>query len=132
MQGILTGNPDGSVKFTATMPCMACGNTVAVDRLDPDAVLSWQAGALVQDVFPHLSASEREALMTGTHAECWGEMLPPEAEEVGEPPCAECGEPSEVECAACDRPLCAEHRRTTSVPGDSFCQTGQGCAQPYA
>jgi hypothetical protein len=71
MQGILTGNPDGSVKFTATMPCMACGNTVAVDRLDPDAVLSWQAGALVQDVFPHLSASEREALMTGTHAECW-------------------------------------------------------------
>jgi hypothetical protein len=41
--------------------------------------------------------------------------------------CSECGEEAVGECIVCDRPLCDEHRRTTSVPGDSFCRTGEGC-----
>ena len=41
----------------------------------------------------------------------------------GEPPegCYQCGEAAAATCAACDRPLCEEHARTTSVPGDAFC-----------
>jgi hypothetical protein len=42
--------------------------------------------------------------------------------------CAACGEEAAGECVQCDRPLCDEHRRTTSVPGDSFCRIGEGCA----
>jgi hypothetical protein len=42
--------------------------------------------------------------------------------------CAVCGEPADGQCAACDRHLCENHRRTTSVPGDSFCMPGDGCS----
>jgi hypothetical protein len=42
--------------------------------------------------------------------------------------CSECGEEAVGECVQCDRPLCDEHRRTTSTPGDSFCRIGEGCA----
>ena len=31
----------------------------------------WQAGAFVQDVFPHLSAEEREFLINGTTPREW-------------------------------------------------------------
>jgi Tfp pilus assembly protein PilX len=41
--------------------------------------------------------------------------------------CAVCGDDAEAECAVCERPLCGDHRRTTSTPGDSFCQPGVGC-----
>tara|TARA_B100001939_G_scaffold330373_1_gene327484 strand:- start:250 stop:450 length:201 start_codon:yes stop_codon:yes gene_type:complete len=33
----------------------------------------WQAGELVQNVFPHLSADEREFLMTGITPQEWEE-----------------------------------------------------------
>ena len=33
----------------------------------------WQAGELVQNVFPHLSADEREFIMTGITAQEWDE-----------------------------------------------------------
>jgi hypothetical protein len=134
--GTDTKNDNGTVKFTTLQGCMGCGNRVSVDQLDPGALEAWRAGmGNVQDLFPRLSASEREALMTGTHAECWdavaGYADEPEAEEDDMPPCAVCGESAERECAACDNPLCDEHARTTSVPGDTFCQTGVGCQTSY-
>jgi hypothetical protein len=33
----------------------------------------WQAGELVQNVFPHLSADEREFIMTGITPQEWDE-----------------------------------------------------------
>jgi hypothetical protein len=45
--------------------------------------------------------------------------------------CKVCGDEAEFECAACDRPLCGEHARTTSVPGDTFCRAGVGCLENY-
>jgi len=34
----------------------------------------WEGGALVQDVFPHLTPSEREFLISGVTPEEWGQM----------------------------------------------------------
>lgn len=36
----------------------------------------WQAGELIQNVMPHLSADDREFLMTGLTPEDWEEMFP--------------------------------------------------------
>jgi hypothetical protein len=35
----------------------------------------YQSGALIQDVFPHLSASEREFIMTGITDEEWNQFM---------------------------------------------------------
>jgi len=34
----------------------------------------WEGGALIQDVFPHLTPSEREFLISGVTPEEWGQM----------------------------------------------------------
>ena len=41
----------------------------------------WQAGELIQNAFPYLSANEREILKTGICPSCWDKMFPPEEEE---------------------------------------------------
>lgn len=42
--------------------------------LDERKVAAWQAGAHIQNVFPELTAAQRELIMTGTHPGCWDEM----------------------------------------------------------
>ena len=37
---------------------------------------AWQAGELIQNVMPHLSADDREFLMTGLTPQDWEEMFP--------------------------------------------------------
>ena len=105
-----------------------------MDQLDIEALDTYLQGRISATVlFPELSASDREVLISGTHAKCWEEMWPQDDDAAAPTgaPCVVCGEPSEHECAACDNPLCAEHARTTSVPGDTFCQTGVGCQAGY-
>ena len=34
----------------------------------------WEGGALIQDVFPHLTPSEREFLISGVTPDEWGQM----------------------------------------------------------
>jgi hypothetical protein len=36
----------------------------------------WKAGELIQNVMPHLSADDREFLMTGLTPQDWEEMFP--------------------------------------------------------
>ena len=36
----------------------------------------WKAGELIQNVMPHLSADDREFLMTGLTPKDWEEMFP--------------------------------------------------------
>ena len=37
-------------------------------------MVAWEDGAMAQDAFPELSASQREALITGICDECWNKM----------------------------------------------------------
>ena len=46
-----------------------------------NSIQMWQRGALIQQVFPHFSAEQREFLMTGMKQDVWDEMLPDEDEE---------------------------------------------------
>jgi len=77
--GTITENANGTVRFTTT--CMLCEQPVAVDQLDPQKVARWQAGEFVQNVFPDMSASEREVLVSGSHAECFDRAFPPDEED---------------------------------------------------
>ncbi len=53
------------------------GKTHTLDlNITPQQLERWNVGGLVQDVFPHLSADEREFLMTGITAEEWKAAFP--------------------------------------------------------
>jgi hypothetical protein len=78
-KGTVTTNENGTARFTAT--CMLCGRPAAVDQLDPARLARWQDGEFVQDVFPDLSASEREVLVSGSHAECFEAAFPEDDED---------------------------------------------------
>ena len=54
--------------------CLHCGNG-SQTRVDWLAYALWQGGDLIQHAFPHLNASQREMMMSGTHPYCWIEMM---------------------------------------------------------
>lgn len=57
--------------ITAWTPrCIVCGESSIVE-IDKEKFDRWQAGENVQDVFPEISADQREMLITGTHPACW-------------------------------------------------------------
>jgi hypothetical protein len=41
---------------------------------------AWLGGTAIQDALPQFSASERELLLTGLHAECFADACGPEDE----------------------------------------------------
>lgn len=45
---------------------------------------AWNAGELIQSCMPHLTAGEREFIMTGLNDEDWSEMFPAEDEFSGD------------------------------------------------
>lgn len=56
---------------THTINCFHCGETNII-TLDFMSYMRWYNGdGLIQDIFPNLSADERELIMTGTHPDCW-------------------------------------------------------------
>ena len=57
-----------------TKPCPLCKKVSHV-RLWEDSVIKWQGGELIQNVWPNMSAEDRELLITGTHSICWNEMF---------------------------------------------------------
>lgn len=66
--------------ITIETVCPFCGhrNTIAVYADDYER---WQAGGLVQDCFPYLSADDREMLISGICPKCWDSMFPDEEED---------------------------------------------------
>lgn len=58
-----------------TKKSMLSGKTheMEIDVINKEIAL-WMEGALIQDVMPNLTASEREFLMTGITPAEWGEM----------------------------------------------------------
>ena len=66
-----------SMITVATPQCFFCGERGLV-LADEAGLEAWQAGALIQDAFPNLSAPLREQLKSGIHGECWDAMFPEE------------------------------------------------------
>ena len=54
-------------EVSITCSCCGCVHTVMVNR---QAYLNWGMGELVQNAMPDLSATEREALVSGLCPEC--------------------------------------------------------------
>lgn len=70
----LSGHPDWQRDGTITWRsmCPRCHEGSAVPKLDPFAVNAWQnKGMHVQEAFPHLTAAQRETLISGLHDECF-------------------------------------------------------------
>ena len=63
-----------------TKPCCVCGE-YEVWSLDRELVDRWQGGENIQKVFPDMSASEREILITGIHPACWDKLFPGEEDD---------------------------------------------------
>lgn len=49
-------------------------NTMDLD-VTPQELLAWEYGALIQNVMPHLTASEREFLISGVTDAEWAEFM---------------------------------------------------------
>lgn len=60
-----------------TKPCCVCGE-YEVWSLDRTAVIRWREGEHIQNVFPDMSAGDREILISGTHPACWDKLFPEE------------------------------------------------------
>lgn len=66
-----------------TYACFWCGkpNVITVGRAEYNR---HEAGEFVQQVWPDLSAADRETIQSGTHDACFDEMFGSEPEEVFE------------------------------------------------
>ena len=55
-------------------PCPACGGFTDI-KASTFLMNQWRDGANIQDVWPHVNANRREALMTGYHSPCFDEIF---------------------------------------------------------
>jgi hypothetical protein len=68
------------MQITKTSPVTGQSNIREID-VTREQLAAWMAGALIQNVMPHLSKEDREFIMTGTTPEDWKQMFPEEEEE---------------------------------------------------
>ena len=55
-----------------TMTSIVSGRTTTRDiDVEPEQILAWQNGMLIQDAMPELSAPDREFIMSGITQEEW-------------------------------------------------------------
>lgn len=60
--------------ITRTNPFNGEVNTMDLD-ITPEQIVAYEAGALLQNAFPQLSADDREFFKTGITADAWEEMF---------------------------------------------------------
>lgn len=60
--------------------CTMCGKRAEL-TLSTAGVHRYLGGMLVQLAFPELSSDDRELIVSGTHPECWDELMGEEPEE---------------------------------------------------
>lgn len=60
-----------------TNPLTGKVNTREID-CTPEQLKAWEAGALIQNVMPHLSADDREFMISGCTPEDWAILTGPE------------------------------------------------------
>lgn len=80
--------------------CPFCGEMTTV-LVNKDDYVEWLNGALIQNVFPYLSADERERLISDICPSCWDKMFSEdeeEEEEDYEPDYDECGYDPYIGC----------------------------------
>ena len=65
--------------ITIATSCPFC-HDISLIEVNEDDFNRWEEGEHTQDVFPYLSASDRERLITGICPECWERMFPAEEE----------------------------------------------------
>ena len=73
--------------ITITNRCPFCGQTHEVE-VDYRSFISWQCGELAQNAFPHLTAEEREQLISGICPDCQQDIFG--SDEGDEPPFPDC------------------------------------------
>jgi len=68
----------GEKIIVMTKKCPICGDigevVMPAEDAEYGANLRW-AGSLIQECYPTLSPALREQVLTGTHPECWNELL---------------------------------------------------------
>ena len=63
-----------AMTFYVTPQCVVCHQHGHM-LLDETKLNRWKAGEFVQDVWPDMSADDREMLISGTHPACWTELF---------------------------------------------------------
>lgn len=63
------------MQITRTSPLTGKVNVRDID-ITVTQLQSWQHGVLIQDAMPHLSADDREFLISGSTPEDWAVMFP--------------------------------------------------------
>jgi len=66
------------MKVTRTSRYSATINTQDID-VTHEQLDAWRSGVSIQVAMPHLSADEREFIMTGITSDEWTKLFPPEA-----------------------------------------------------
>jgi len=61
------------MKVSMTSPLSGQTNVMELP-ITPEQLRRWEQGEFVQDVFPHLTADQREFLMTGITPDEWAAM----------------------------------------------------------
>lgn len=59
--------------------CPMCGESRTLE-VPAEGFERWQAGELIQNAMPELSADDREQLISGTCGACWDRLFPSEDE----------------------------------------------------
>lgn len=60
--------------MTIHRTCPVCGEQVEVE-VAVEEYNMWHGGALIQNVWPHWTAEQRELLISGTHPACWEKLF---------------------------------------------------------
>lgn len=60
--------------FTIDIPCRICGKRVKIVVEKDDYIRFTRGESYVQDIFPYLSADDREMLISQTCGECWDKL----------------------------------------------------------
>ena len=66
--------PDEVILMEKEVQCISCGTT-KVYHLQPERIIAWRNGMLIQDAFPGLSAEDREFLISGLCPDCWNKLF---------------------------------------------------------
>jgi hypothetical protein len=76
-------SPAGNDLLRLTYTCVLCGNPNQID-VSARLYALWRSGTAgrVQDIFPDMSATEREVLISGSHGKCFEEAFKDEEEPV--------------------------------------------------
>ena len=71
----------GYNKKPVSVVCSHCLGEYSL-LINPEDIIRWQSGELIQNCMPYLSASERELLISRTCDNCWKNLFGEDEDEV--------------------------------------------------